>query len=80
MDIIDVFLAHGFLFLCVAFVVEHRYGLLISLCLLSLGQVRILAWTLTFEGNRPAGTSLAHLERGGLFEELSSSEEGVMCL
>ena len=80
MDITDVFFPHGSLLRSVAFVVEHRYGLLISLRLLGLGQVGILTWTLTIEWDWPAGTALAHLERGGLFEELGRSEERVMCL
>ena len=49
MDITDVFFPHGSLLRSVAFVVEHRYGLLISLRLLGLGQVGILTWTLTIE-------------------------------
>ena len=74
MDIADVFFPHGFLLLRVAFVVEHRYGLLISLRLFCLGEVGILAWTLTFEGDRSSGASFAHLERRGLLEELRRGE------
>ena len=80
MDIADVFFTHRFLLLSVTFIVEHRYGLLISLRLLCLGEVGIVAWTLTFEGDRPSGASLAHLERGGLLEELGGGKQRVVCL